>query len=166
MSEPWLEGGLRDVNPVARPVLFSLEQTRLDIAKWTAGVSDAQAWESPSGLAPLAFQVRHIAGSVDRLFTYARGGGLSDEQMAELRSEPEPGEPLAAIVSGMNATLDRVSAAILAIPASEYTAFRGVGRKQLPTTVIGLLFHLAEHAQRHAGLAIATAKVLRRGVGY
>ena len=161
LSEPWLSGGLQDVNPAARAVLFSLEQIRLDIAKWTAGITTGQAWSAPAGLAPVAFQVRHIAGSVDRLFTYAEGRQLSDQQMAELRSESEPGEDLAAVVARMNAILDRVSASIRVIDAASYGEPRGVGRKQLPTTVIGLLFHLAEHSQRHAGLAIATAKVLR-----
>jgi hypothetical protein len=37
---------------------------------------------------------------------------------------------------------------------------RRVGRKQLPTSVGGLLVHVADHTQRHVGQAITTAKVV------
>jgi len=39
--------------------------------------------------------------------------------------------------------------------------FRGVGRKQLPTSIGGALVHVADHTQRHVGQVVTTAKVLK-----
>jgi uncharacterized damage-inducible protein DinB len=38
---------------------------------------------------------------------------------------------------------------------------RLVGRAQLPSNVLGLLFHAAEHTMRHTGQVITTAKIVR-----
>jgi hypothetical protein len=156
--EPWLSGSVPHPDPIVRAVLHSFEQVRADLAKWTAGVAASRVWEPIGRVAPLGFQLRHIAGSVDRLTTYALGGELSEAQLAALRREAEPGATLEELLRGVEETLTRCGGAIahLTNPAEP----RFVGRQRLPTTVGGLLVHLAEHTQRHLGEAIVTCKLL------
>jgi hypothetical protein len=156
--EPWLSGSTPHPDPIVRAVLHSFEQVRMDLAKWTAGVPEARVWESVGNVAPLGFQLRHIEGSVDRLATYALGGQLSDGQLAALRKESEPGATLEELLRGVDATLTRCGDAIANL--TNHAEPRFVGRKQLPTTVGGLLVHIAEHTQRHLGEAIVTCKLL------
>lgn len=157
--EPWLSGSVPHPDPILRAVLHSFEQVRQDLAKWTAGIADSRVWESVGGVAPLGFQLRHIAGSVDRLTTYALGQQLSDAQLAALRSEHEPGATLAELLRDVDQNLARSGAALAEL--TDYAEPRFVGRKRLPTTVGGLLVHIAEHTQRHLGEAIVTCKLLK-----
>lgn len=157
--EPWLSGSVPHPDPILRALLHSFEQVRQDLAKWTAGIADSRVWESVGGVAPLGFQLRHIAGSVDRLTTYALGRQLNEEQLAALRSEHEPGATLAELLRDVDQTLARSGAALAEL--TDYAEPRFVGRKRLPTTVGGLLVHIAEHTQRHLGEAIVTCKLLK-----
>lgn len=159
--ESWLRGPLKDVSPLLAPVLFAFEQAREDLARHTEGLSDEQIWLRPFGLAPVGFQLRHIAGSVERLTTYLAGGSLTEAQMRELRGEMEPGESREELLRRVNAALDEAAAKIRSIDPSTLAEPRTVGRKQLPTTVIGLATHIAEHTQRHVGQAISAAKLAR-----
>ncbi len=161
MTEPWLTGGHQDVDPVLRPILFSLEQAMQDLRHWTSGVSDSDLWARPQGLAPIGFQLRHIAGSVDRLYTYVLAEALSEKQMAFLREEMEPGAGLEELLMEIDSVFERVMQEVRTMDVSAISYHRGVGRKQLPTTVIGLLVHIAEHTQRHVGQAIVTARVVK-----
>jgi hypothetical protein len=103
-----------------------------------------------------------MAGSIDRLLAYARGEGLTLEQRAAARAEPEDSSAdAAALVAGVRSAVQKALAQIRATPRESLLEPRPVGRAALPSTVLGLLFHLAEHAQRHVGQAIATAKVVR-----
>ena len=158
--EPWLSGSHSAIHPCFRPLLFSLEQAQQDLRHWTLRLSEEQVWAQPLGLAPLGFQLRHIAGSVDRLFTYVEGNQLSERQLTALRSEMIPGASLNELLAEMDAVFQRVVQKVERLDAIAITENRGVGRKQLPTTVIGLLVHIAEHTQRHVGQAVLTAKVL------
>ncbi|MDX1981058.1 MAG: DinB family protein [Bryobacteraceae bacterium] len=157
--EPWLRGPLEGVDAFIAPLLYSLEQAREDIAAHTAHLTTEQLWERPNGAAPAGFHIRHLARAADRLMTYLEGGQLSAEQMAALRSEMEPGATREELLEEMAALLDRVESAARAIDAASLTEPRKVGRKELPTTVIGLLVHIAEHTQRHVGQAITTARL-------
>jgi hypothetical protein len=159
--EPWLSGSLGDVSPPLAAVLYSLEQSRQDLERRTEGLTAGQIWSRPDGLAPLGFQLRHIAGSVDRLFTYAEGRTLSDEQLSALGGEMAPGASREELLDALIRVFDRVSARIRSLDPATLAEPRTVGRKQLPTTVIGLLIHIAEHTQRHVGQAIVTARVVR-----
>src|SRR5690242_18771581 len=87
MTEPWISGTHTDVDPLLRPVLHCFDHAKSDLAQWTEGLTVEQLWARPAGLGPVGFHIRHIAGSCERLFTYARGGELSDEQMDAMRSE-------------------------------------------------------------------------------
>ena len=161
ITEPWLSGEHQDVDPVLRPILFSLEQAKQDLRHWTTGISDTEVWARPHGLASIGFQLRHIAGSVDRLYSYCRSEKLTELQMEFMRAEMEPGAGLGELLKDIETTFDRVVAAVKSMPISAIRDHRSVGRKQLPTTVIGLLIHIAEHTQRHVGQAIVTARVLK-----
>lgn len=165
--EPWLRGPLPGVHPLVAPTLHAFAQAREDLAHWTEGLTDAQIWARPQGLAPVGFQLRHIAGSVERLTTYLRGKQLTAQQLEAVRRETDhnetnPGPGLRALLEEVNEALDQSEQMLRTLdPASLYEP-RSVGRKQLPTTVIGLVIHLAEHTQRHVGELIVTSKVARK----
>ncbi len=161
LPEPWLRGPLPDVDPLLAPVLRSFQQVREDLARWTDGLSQRQVWASPPGLAPLGFQLRHIAGSVDRLTTYLEGRPLTPRQLAALAAEMAPGASLEELLAAVDAALTRAEAVVRALDPARLAQPRAVGRAQLPTTAMGLAVHLAEHTQRHLGQAILTAKAAR-----
>ncbi len=161
-TEPWLRGTLTEVPSVARAVLHALELAQEDIALYCLPLTDAEINASVSGLPSVAFHLRHIARSVDRLLTYAEGKPLNARQLADLQSELEAdaasstSDLLAEVAAALASGTDRIR---LIHPASLDEA-RAVGRKGLPTTVAGLLIHVADHTQRHVGQVIATAKVI------
>jgi uncharacterized damage-inducible protein DinB len=163
MPEPWLRGPIPGISPLIAPVLYSLQQAREDVAKHTEGLTTGQTWARPFGLAPLGFHLRHIAGSVDRLSTYLLGRQLDEAQMAALQNEMEPGETLTELLAQVNKSLAQAEERIKSIDPAILAEPRAVGRQQLPTTVIGLLVHIAEHTQRHVGQAIGAAKLARAG---
>jgi uncharacterized damage-inducible protein DinB len=158
-----MRGPLEGASPFVAPLLYSFQAAREDLAHWTEGLSAGQLWRQPCGLAPAGFHVRHIGRSVDRLITYAQGSQLDDMQMMALRSEQEPGAGRDELLAELEMLLARAEERVRALPADTLTEARGVGRKKLPTTVIGLLVHTAEHTQRHVGQAITTIKVVRSG---
>ncbi len=160
--EPWLRGPLPGVDPLVAPVLASFAQVREDLARWIGPLADERIWDRPSGLAPVGFQLRHIARSLDRLATYLEGRPLSAAQLAELRSEMEPAGGRDELLAEVHASLDRAAAIVAALDPARLADRREVGRARLPTTVIGLAIHLAEHTQRHLGQAIVTAKLAAR----
>jgi uncharacterized damage-inducible protein DinB len=160
MPEPWLRGTLGDIPPVHRAVLHALELAKEDIARWCSGLSDAQLNARPGGISSVAFHVRHIARSVDRLLTYAEGSQLDQEQLATLEAEFDAAAGGRELFSEFATALDRGAARIRALDSERLEGSRKVGRKELPTTVGGLLVHVADHTQRHVGQAITTAKIV------
>jgi hypothetical protein len=161
LPEPWLRGPLPDVDPLLAPVLYAFQQTREDLARHTAGLMAAQVWARPHGLAPLGFHIRHIAGSVDRLTTYLAGRQLDEEQMQALAAEMEAGAELRELMEHLEGALRRAEEVVRSVDRGTLAEPRWVGRLRLPTTVIGLLTHIAEHTQRHLGQAISAAKLAR-----
>jgi uncharacterized damage-inducible protein DinB len=159
--EAWLRGPIHGVDPLIGALLHSFEQAREDLEHWTQGFSDAEMWERPLGLTPLGFELRHITGSADRLATYLIGGQLTDQQLVELHAEMQPGAGRDELLAKLRETLARVEALARALDPATFTEPREVGRQRLPSTVAGLLTHIAEHTQRHVGQAIILAKVLR-----
>ena len=158
--EPWLRGTHDDVSAVPRAVLHALELAGEDIEKWCGGLSDEELNAVPQGLAAVAFHLRHIARSIDRLLTYAEGRDLNAAQVAALKSEMAAGATHADVFEEVKQGLESGCLRVRAIRASGLEAFRSVGKKQLPTSVGGLLVHIADHTQRHVGQAVITAKVL------
>jgi uncharacterized damage-inducible protein DinB len=120
-----------------------------------------QIWAKPHGFGSLGFHVRHIAGSTDRLVTYLQNHQLSAEQMAALQAEEQAQGSLEELLAEMNASFHRAETVVRALDTASLREAREVGRKRLPTTVIGLLTHLAEHTQRHVGQAISAVKLAR-----
>jgi uncharacterized damage-inducible protein DinB len=161
LPEPWLRGPLPQVNPLIAPVLYGFQQTREDLARHTAGLTASQVWARRMDLPPLGFHLRHMAGSVDRLTTYLEGRDLDAAQMAALAAEMEPGASLDELLAAVDQSLRRAAEIIRAIDPATLAEPRWVGRKRLPTTVIGLLVHIAEHTQRHLGQAIGAAQLAR-----
>ena len=149
------------MHPVLAPALYTFQQTREDLARHTKGISAGQVWARPHGLAPLGFHLRHIAGSVDRLTAYLDGRPLDAAQMGALAEEMEPGASLEELLAEVDRVLRRAAEAIRAIDPATFAEPRWVGRKRLPTTVIGLVVHIAEHTQRHLGQAIGAAQLAR-----
>ncbi len=158
--EPWLRGTLSRVPAVPRAVLHAIALADENIRHWAPQLSDAEIHEKPFGLAPFAFHVRHIAHSLDRLLTYAEGNSLNVIQQAALSVELEPGIEREALLAEFGSALRESEARICALPLTKLEATRVVGAKRLPTTLGGLLVHLADHTQRHAGQAVTTAKLL------
>ena len=160
-DEPWLRGPLEDVHPLVAPTLHAYAQAREDLAFWTGGLTDEQIWLRPYGLAPVGFQLRHIAGSVERLTTYLRDEQLTAEQLAAMKHEMDPGLGRCALLAAIDDALRQSEQVIRALDPAVLTDSRTVGRKRLPTTVMGLVVHLAEHTQRHVGELIVTTKLAR-----
>jgi hypothetical protein len=162
LLEPWMRGPIEGVDPLTAPALYALRHAREDLEKWTAGFTPAQLWASVHGLAPVGFHIRHIAGSTDRLMTYLEGATLSEEQLRRLKSEDDwnQGTDRQSLLSELEAVFQRSDAVIRALDPATLSEPRAIGRKKLPTTVIGLLQHIGEHAMRHVGEAIITAKLV------
>jgi uncharacterized damage-inducible protein DinB len=163
MEEAWLRGPLPGIDARVAPLLYSFEQVREDLARWTDGLTPDQMWARPHGLAPVGFHVRHIGGSVERLMTYLQGGPLTDAQQAALHAEMNPGAAREELLRDLDQRLAAAEAQVRAIHPAALAEPRMVGRKKLPTTVAGLLTHIAEHTQRHTGQAIVTAQIVRAG---
>jgi uncharacterized damage-inducible protein DinB len=160
--EPWLHGPIENVDPLLAPVLRAFEQAREDLANRTEGLTDAQIWASPHGFGPVGFHLRHIAGSVDRLVTYALGRQLSESQMRQLEEEKSAGGAgREELLAALERVFRQADAAVRGIDPATLREPREVGRKRLPTTVAGLLTHVAEHTARHVGQAISAAKLAR-----
>ncbi|MGA7854529.1 MAG: DinB family protein [Candidatus Acidiferrales bacterium] len=158
--EPWLRGTLTEIPAAPRAVLHALELAKEDLRRWCAALSEAQLNTRPAGIAPVAFHIRHIARSVDRLLTYAEGRNLDAEQLAALKSELAPNANRAELFAELEATLAAAARRIVQIDPGRWGEPRSVGKKQLPTTVAGLLVHIADHTQRHVGQSITTAKIV------
>ena len=159
-QEPWLRGTLTEVPAVARGVLHALELAREDANKWCAGLTTAQIHARLAGLPSVAFQLCHSAGSLDRLLTYAEGRVLSEEQLRKLKSETNPGGSAKEVLAELEAAISRASLRVRALASEDFSLPRVVGSKRLPTTLGGLLVHIADHTQRHVGQAITTAKLV------
>ena len=162
-TEAWQRGPVDGFEPLLMPVVHALIQVREDLQRLAAEIPDGLVWERPGGAASIGFHVRHTGGALDRLFTYARGEVLTEAQRAAARDEGGAGEPprtLAEVVADVERLIERALDQLRATPRELLLEPRKVGRAGLPSTVIGLLFHAAEHATRHVGQAITTAKIL------
>jgi len=163
-TEVWQRGPIPGFDPLLMPVVHALIQVREDLDRIVADVPPDHVWLRPGGAASIGFHVRHTGGALDRLFTYARGEGLSDAQKASLREEGAAGDPpasLQSVVTGVGEIIERALDQLRSTSTEALLDERKLGRAGLPTTVLGLLFHAAEHSTRHVGQAITTARILR-----
>jgi len=160
MVEPWLRGTLTEDDAVRRGVLHALELTREDVLRWCGDFSEDQLEARPFGLPSVAFQMRHISRSLDRLLTYAEGHQLSDAQLQALDREMESSGSRAKLFGEFESALEESMRRVKAFSPGMYDKARWVGRGCLPSSVGGLLVHCADHAQRHVGQLVTTAKVV------
>lgn len=164
MPEAWLRGPIEGVPPELMPAAHCLVDAVEDLERAVEGLTPEQVWVRPGGAASIGFHLRHVAGSIDRLLTYSRGEGLSSSQRAGIASEGDPGDPpesVSGLLERVRGARDQALAAYRAVDPLTLWDTRPVGRAGLPSTVSGILFHVAEHARRHGGQVVATAKVVR-----
>ena len=162
--EVWLRGPVPGIPPLLQPVAHSLMQSREELHKTLTDFPADLVWVTPGGAASVGFHARHAAGSLDRLFTYARGEQLSVAQRAALAAESQPDlrpQVIGGLIAEFDAMVERALEQLKGTAEGSLTDPRGVGRAQLPTTVGGLLFHAAEHTQRHMGQMMTTARIVR-----
>jgi hypothetical protein len=164
-AEVWLRGPVDGIVPLLQPAAHAMLQVGEDVPPIVADLTPAQLWARPGGVAAIGFHLLHLPGSLDRLLTYSRGAALTPEQFNSLAAErtvhedrPELSRLLARFATGIDAGvayLRTVSEASLLTP-------RAVGRKRLPSTTLGLIFHAAEHSSRHAGQIVTLNQLVRR----
>lgn len=162
--EVWLRGPVEGVPDQLQPVAHAMLQVVEEVRELVQDLPDELLWTRPAGVASAGFHLRHMAGVIDRLFTYARGEQLDDHQMMVVRSEAEPpSSPATAmeLFSALELQVDGAIESMRQMDESTLSEPRGVGRKQIPSTVRGLLFHAAEHVQRHLGQLLVTVRVQR-----
>jgi uncharacterized damage-inducible protein DinB len=164
LPEPWLRNTLLEIPAVPRAVLHALQLAGEDVERWCGPLTDEELRARPLGLISVGFHIRHIARSLDRLLAYAEGRSLNDRQSADLRNEQEASGK-AELFAEFGAALENAAQRIQGLRLSEVEETRFVGRKKLPVSLGGLLLHIADHTQRHAGQAITTAMVLRNSRG-
>ena len=159
--EPWLRNTHTNLPATIRAVIHALELSRENIGAQCKFLTVEELNARPGGVASVAFHLRHIVRSLDRLLTYAEGAQLNEEQLAALKWESNPDaspeELMAEFKQGMEEAVGRVRA----FASANLDEPRSVGRKALPTTVGGLLVHCADHTQRHTGQAVTTAKIVQ-----
>src|SRR5690606_19736787 len=153
------------VPPLLMPVAHALTRSKEDLRAAASALTSGQLWLRPGGVASVGFHLRHIPGSADRLLTYALGRGLSEEQLAALQREREPVDaPVTQLLDEVDVVLDRVIDQLRRTRSEQLLERREVGRARILSTVLGLLFHIAEHTQRHTGQVITTAKIVQSEV--
>jgi uncharacterized damage-inducible protein DinB len=164
LPEVWMRGPVAGVPPLLQPVAHALLQAVEEVRAVAAPLAAEMLWARPGGAPSVGFHLRHAAGSLDRLFTYARGEALTAEQRAALAAEEAPGSPpapAADLAAAFERQVARALDQLRRTPEATLLEARGVGRRELPSTLLGLLFHAAEHTQRHVGQIVTTARIVR-----
>ncbi len=159
--EWWQRGPVEGVPAMLQPVAHMILQLRDEVPTKVEGLS-LEGWNArPAGVASVTYHMRHIPGVLDRLFTYARGEGLTEAQFAAAKHETEPmvGDERQALLDNLKAQTERCLAELKTVDASKLAEVRYVGRKKVPSTMIGCLTHGAEHGMRHMGQLLVTARV-------
>jgi len=162
-TEWWQRGSIDGIPAILQPVAHTLLQVRESVGEIVEPLTEQEWNVRPAGVASAAFHVRHIAGVIDPLFTYARGHALSTDQFAAIQSEGQEllAADVATVLGALSAQVDVAVAELRTIDVTTLSNFRGVGRAQLPSTVIGCLVHGADHAMRHVGQLSVTARIVR-----
>jgi uncharacterized damage-inducible protein DinB len=161
--EVWLRGPVAGVPPLLQPVAHALLQAREEVKLLVTDFPESHLWARPAELASPGFHLQHLSGVIDRLFTYAKGQSLTEEQEEALAAEGKiPLQPIH-VEDLFNQFSKQVDQALEQLRNTKEAALleqRGVGRAQLPSNVLGLLFHAAEHTQRHVGQLLVTVRVI------
>ena len=163
LPEVWLRGPLADINPYLQPIAHALLQAREEVIELMKDFPEDLLWERPAGVASPAFHLQHLSGVLDRLFTYAREQMLAPEQLQALRDEglKKNNITVESLVENFCRQVNKALDQLKATDEKTLNDFRGVGRAQLPSTVLGLLSHAAEHIMRHVGQVLVTVRVIK-----
>jgi len=163
VPEVWLRGYINGIPPLLQPVAHAILQAQEEVSAEMRDFPENLLWERPGGVASVGFHLQHLAGVLDRLFTYAQGKSLNEAQRRALAAEgvPNPDIRSADLVQAFTRQVTRAVEQLRNIEEFTLTDPRGVGREQLPSTVLGLLVHAAEHTQRHVGQLLVTVRVQR-----
>jgi len=161
--EFWQRGPITGIIPSLQPVVHALLQARKEVERALQHFPDALLWQRPADVASVGFHLRHLTGVLDRLFTYANAQQLSTEQLLFLQDEAKENSHVSVkeLVEQFNNQVERAIEQLRHTSEASLQEQRGVGRRQIPSTVMGLLFHAAEHTQRHTGQLIVTARVVQ-----
>ncbi len=162
--EVWLRGPIPGIQPLLQPAAHTLLQVGEDVLPIVQQLTPSQLWARPGGAASIGFHLAHLPGSLDRLLTYSRSESLSPDQLAALAAErtvhddrPELARLLARFAAGVEGAIDYLRS----LPPDSLLLPREVGRKRLPSTTLGLIFHAAEHSARHAGQIVTLTRVVQ-----
>lgn len=165
--EVWLRGPLPDMPPLLQPVAHALLQAREEVDEMMADFSEDKLWQKLAGMASPGFHLQHLTGVLDRLYTYARGEALTNFQLDALKAEGNPTEntiDVQTLVGRFNKQVDVALNQLSQANVTQLTEVRGVGRAQVPSTMLGLYVHSAEHTMRHVGQLLVTVRVLKAGL--
>jgi uncharacterized damage-inducible protein DinB len=167
MREAWQRGPVVGVAPELQPAAHAILHAREDLDAAVPGIVPEHVWSAPGGIASIGFHLVHLAGSTHRLLTYARSEALSQDQWEwlELEKAPQPDRTADVLMQHVHGALDAALAQIRATEPAALNEARFIGRARIEVTLRGLLFHAGEHAARHAGQVITTAKLLRALTG-
>ena len=162
--EVWLRGPIDGIIPVLQPAAHAIAQVREDVLPIVEDLTPGQLWARPGGAAAIGYHLLHVPGSLDRLLTYSRGAVLNPVQLKELAAERtayDDRPDLEELRGRFAAAMDAAVAYLRTVPEASLLTVREVGRKRLPSTTLGLIFHAAEHASRHAGQVVTLSRVVR-----
>ena len=162
--EVWQRGPLDNIPSLLQPVAHALLQAEEELEELLTDFPDKHLWERPASVASPAFHLQHLSGVLDRVFTYARNEQLTAFQLKQLHDEdvaPQPNVTGESLLLRFKTQLQTALLQLQNTNEQSLTEYRGVGRKQLPSTVIGLLVHAAEHTMRHVGQLSVTVKILK-----
>jgi len=161
--EAWLRGPLPEISPLLQPGAHALIQAKEDAVRYMTDFPEMLLWDRPVERASVGFHLQHLTGVLDRMLTYARAMPLSEEQFAFLRAEgqPDPGITVPQLIEAFDEKVEEALEYFKTLSDQDLSQTRTVGRKKLPSTVIGLLFHAAEHCQRHIGQLLVTVSVVK-----
>ena len=163
-QEVWMQGPIEGVPALLQPVAHALLQVSREVEVYMQEFPRAKLWEKPAGRASVAFHLQHMAGVIDRMFTYALDKPLSTQQFQYLSAEGQkvPDMDPKALVEVLQGQIQQAMQQLKQTPEAELTHMRYIGRKRIPTTLMGLLFHAAEHSQRHLGQLLVSISVLEK----
>jgi uncharacterized damage-inducible protein DinB len=162
LPEVWLRGPVENIPSLLQPVAHALLQAREEVNESLEEFPNELLWEKPAGTASTGFHLQHLRGVLDRMFTYAQGRQLDEEQFAALKGEGDSQQTTAVeLLEAFNAQVDKALKNLGSIDERKLPEYRSIGRAQLPSTLMGCLFHAAEHTMRHLGQLIVTVRVVK-----
>lgn len=162
--EVWQRGPVENIPGLLQPVAHALLQAREEVNEIMGEFPEKLLWQRPGGVASPAFHLQHLTGVLNRLFTYAKQAPLTEEQLHALSIEGKESDTtstMAQLIDNFDKEVDRALEELSKVNQETLLEARGVGRKQIPTTLIGLYVHAAEHTMRHIGQLLVTARIIK-----